>query len=31
MDDETFNRVMDTIAGMLVGIGVGMVIGVYWL
>jgi len=31
MDNENFNRLMDTIGGMLVGIGVGMVIGVYWL
>lgn len=31
MNDEDFNRLMDTIAGMMFGIGFGMVIGVYLL
>ena len=31
MSDEDFNRLMDTIAGFLFGIGAGMLIGVYIL
>jgi len=31
MSDEDFNRLMDTIAGFLFGIGFGMIIGVYYL
>jgi hypothetical protein len=31
MTDDNFNRLMDTIAGMLFGIGMGMLIGVYIL
>ncbi len=31
MSDENFNRIMDTIAGLLFGIGIGVVIGYYLL
>jgi hypothetical protein len=31
MSDEDFNRVMDTLAGMLFGLGFGMILGVYFL
>ena len=31
MNDEDFNRMMDTLAGMMFGLGFGMVIGVYIL
>jgi hypothetical protein len=31
MSDEDFNRMMDTIAGMMFGIGFGMILGVYFL
>jgi len=31
VSDEDFNRVMDTLAGMLFGLGFGMILGVYFL
>ena len=31
MTDDNFNRLMDTIAGMLFGVGFGMIIGVFLL
>ena len=31
MSDDSFNRLMDTLAGMMFGIGFGMIIGVYYL
>ena len=31
MSKDTFNRILDTISGMLFGIGFGMIIGVYLL
>ena len=31
MIDDDFNRAMDTIAGLLFGIGIGMIMGVYLL
>ena len=31
MRDEKFNQILDIITGLLFGIGIGMVIGVYWL
>ena len=31
MSDEDFNRMMDTIAGMMFGLGFGMILGVYFL
>jgi len=31
MTDDDFNRMMDTLAGMLFGIGFGMILGVYFL
>jgi len=31
MSDNNFNRLMDTMAGMMFGIGFGMIIGVYFL
>ena len=31
MTDENFNRMMDTLAGFLFGVGFGMLMGVYLL
>jgi hypothetical protein len=31
MSDEDFNRMMDTLAGLLFGLGIGMIIGEYLL
>jgi hypothetical protein len=31
MSDDSFNRMMDTIAGFLFGLGIGMIIGEYLL
>ena len=31
MTDENFNRMMDTLAGFLFGLGIGMIIGEYLL
>ncbi len=31
MSDELFNRIIDSLSGFLFGIGIGMVLGVYYL
>ena len=31
MSDEMWNRVLDNVSGFLFGLGVGMIMGVYWL
>ena len=31
MSDEYFNRMLDTIAGLLFGLGFGMIIGHYFI
>ncbi len=31
MSDEDFNRMLDTIAGLLFGLGFGMIIGHYFI
>ena len=31
MSDELFNRIIDSMSGFLIGVGVGMVVGYYLL